>query len=151
MVPKNNTIFYFFLKIFSIKWNVTMIFVISVKNCINWCINQAVSTQKQFFEIFWLGYPPGFFFKKIFFHEKDINNMCTDLVFDGDHEFNIIFVGKNNEKSKNFKIWARFEYENFYKFYNVQCLATKGQLIAIAIPEKIISNIHVYICLTKRH
>ncbi len=38
--------------------------------------------------------------------------MSTDPVFNGDHEFDIIFIEKCNTKNKNCNIRDGFEYKN---------------------------------------
>ncbi len=86
MVPKNDILlilFQNFFKIFSIKSNVTMIFVISVKNCINWCINEDFSIEKNFLKFF--GWSPLQVFSKVFFDENIAIYTSVDAVFNGDH------------------------------------------------------------------
>ena len=55
--------------------------------------------NKNFFQIFCLDHPPDFF-RKIFFHQKYINDMFIDSVFHGDYEFHISFIKICRRKMK---------------------------------------------------
>jgi hypothetical protein len=63
-------------------------------------MNWDISSEKQIFSV---GHSP----KKIF-RQKYINNMSTDVVFDGDYEFAIIFTENIYLKNENRKIRVYF-------------------------------------------